>query len=95
MMKRLLLIGLVVFALVGTVNASWQIQGSSYTGTIDFYQDGLGIAHIDNYPAVTFEYKQIAPGQYEARYLWYAVKFKLENSVITSDDFPYAKLVRV
>lgn len=94
-MKRLLLISILLLAIVGTASATWQIQGSQYTGTIDFYQNGVGIAHVDGYPAITFEYKQVEPGFYEARYLWYSVPFQIKDGIIISENIDGVKLVRV
>jgi len=90
-MKRYLLLGFFLCALlVLPVSAAWNIQSPDHTGTIRFYDNGMGIVHVDNYPAITFEYKQISGNQYEARYLWYSIPFDLNGGIITSSKVPGA-----
>lgn len=87
-MKRLLLILILLATIILPVSAAWNIQSPDHTGTIQFYDSGVGIAHVDNYPALTFEYRQISNTHYEARYLWYAVPFDINKGVITSSELP-------
>ena len=92
-MKRLLLTLIILAVLILPVSAEWEIKSPDHTGYIQFYDGGIGIVHVDNYPAITFNYKHISGDNYEARYLWYALPFTVKEGVITSSKVPGASVV--
>jgi hypothetical protein len=90
MKKLLLLIGLLL--IVGSASA-WTIQSKDYTGTINFEANGVGTAYVEGYPPTMFSWNWVSGDHYEARYLWYKVDFTYFNGIITSPQFPGARLV--
>lgn len=90
-MKRLLIILfalLLLTTIVLPVSAEWQIQSPDYQGTIQFYDNGMGLVKLVNYPPLTFSYSLVSPEHYIARYWWYEVPFQSTNGIITSPQFP-------
>ena len=90
MKKLMVLIGILL--LVG-LSSAMTIQGSDYTGTIEFHENGVGTAFVDGFPPTMFQWNWVKDDLYEARYLWYRVDFTYINGVITSSSFPGARLV--
>ena len=92
-MKKLLLI-LGILMLISSVQA-WTIVDEKYSGTIEFHENGVGVAHINGFLPTMFSWKWNEGNKYTAMYLWYSVNFTHDpiNNVITSDRFPGAKLV--
>jgi hypothetical protein len=90
-MKRLmLLIGILL--LVGLASAM-TIEGSDYTGTINFFDNGVAVANIDGYPQTMFSWEWVSGNDYRAHWLWYAIDFTYVDGVVASSSFPGARLV--
>jgi hypothetical protein len=90
MKKLMVLIGILL--LVGCASAM-TIEGSDYTGTINFEAGGVGVANIDGYPQTMFSWEWISGNDYKARWMWYAIDFTYVDGVVTSSSFPGARLV--
>ena len=90
MKKLLFILGLLL--IVGSVSA-WTIESENYSGTIEFYDNGVGTAFIDGYPVTSFSWNWVGGTDYEARWMWYRVDFTYQDGVITSPRFPGARLV--
>jgi hypothetical protein len=89
---KLLLVGLILLCLIGSVSA-WTIVSPEYTGTVDFYDNGVGVANVNGYPPIHFAWEHDENG-YVARCLWYSIPFVFEDGVITSTSFHGARLTR-
>jgi hypothetical protein len=90
---KLLLVGLILLCLIGSVSA-WTIVSPEYTGTVSFYDNGVGVANVNGYPPIHFAWEHVEGKEYMAHYLWYRVPFTFEDGVIISTSFHGARLVR-
>jgi hypothetical protein len=90
---KLLFLCLTIALLIGSVSA-WTIVSPEYSGTVDFYDTGVGVASVNGYPPIHFSWEHVEGKEYVARYLWYSVPFSFNDGVITSTSFPSARLVR-
>jgi hypothetical protein len=89
---KLLFLCLTIALIIGSVSA-WTIVSPEYTGTVSFYDNGVGVASVNGYPPIHFSWEHDENG-YVARYLWYSVPFTFNDGAITSTSFPSARLVR-
>ena len=72
----------------------WTVDAPGHKGTVEFNADNTGHLNVDGY-SLNFNWVQIGEtNQFKSSYLWYSVNFELNDGVITSPQFPGARLVR-
>ena len=92
-MKKLIM--LVALLMLVTSVQAWTIVDEKYSGTIEFHDNGVGVAYINGYIPTMFSWKWNEGNNYTATYLWYSVNFSYDSvtKTIKSDRFPGARLV--